>query len=154
MRGLQVMLLSRCLLHKTQNANESLHHSIWSKCTKRQYHQAKKVQFAVIAAIAEFNYGPSFNAELNICYGFGIGHGKFSEKLRHQKEQKRLDKSIRNPDGVAFSPTPLLQERPLRMWNFVRCTIRKKSQLLAYLIAVDHVGITTVDVPSLWYYWS
>ncbi|GFS02201.1 hypothetical protein ElyMa_006439500 [Elysia marginata] len=50
-------LLSRCLLGKTQNANESLHSVIWSKCPKHLFSGLARVQIGATIAVGEFNMG-------------------------------------------------------------------------------------------------
>ncbi|GFO27429.1 hypothetical protein PoB_005393400 [Plakobranchus ocellatus] len=45
-------LLRRCELKTTQNPNESFHHS-WSRCSKKNFHSLRRVQFALVSAAAE-----------------------------------------------------------------------------------------------------
>ena len=54
-------LVSRCLDGYTQNANESLHGMIWSRCPKAKSFGMQQVQFAVSSAISEFNSGAKFH---------------------------------------------------------------------------------------------
>ncbi|GFR81619.1 hypothetical protein ElyMa_000608300, partial [Elysia marginata] len=85
-------LLTRCLGHKTQNANESLHNKIWSKCNKLQCHSHDRVEFSLLSGIAEFNFGPS--AITNILEDiYGIEPGQSTTRLRAATSRKRLDKS-------------------------------------------------------------
>lgn len=50
-------LLKRCSRCATQNANESLHSVIWSKCSKVASACKKRVNIAVCDAVSEFNVG-------------------------------------------------------------------------------------------------
>ncbi|GFO04042.1 hypothetical protein PoB_003054700 [Plakobranchus ocellatus] len=46
-------LFRRCELKTTQNPNESFHHSVWSRCSKKNFHSLRRVQFALVSAAAE-----------------------------------------------------------------------------------------------------
>jgi hypothetical protein len=50
-------LLSACTNCKDQNANESLHHVIWSKLPKDQNHSPAEVSFGINLAVMLFNDG-------------------------------------------------------------------------------------------------
>ena len=50
-------LLRRCVLGKTQNANETLHSKVWCKCPKTGFIGLMRVVSATCSAIAEFNQG-------------------------------------------------------------------------------------------------
>ncbi|GFX09118.1 uncharacterized protein TNCV_4166971 [Trichonephila clavipes] len=50
-------LLERCINCGTQNAKESLHNMIWSKCPKEIFVSKTRVKNAVLEAICEFNKG-------------------------------------------------------------------------------------------------
>ena len=50
-------LLSRCLLGKTQNVNESLHSKVWTKCPKTNFVGLERVLSATCSSVAEFNCG-------------------------------------------------------------------------------------------------
>lgn len=52
-----VRLLSACTKCKDQNANESLHHVIWSKLPKDQNHSPAEVSFGINLAVMLFNDG-------------------------------------------------------------------------------------------------
>lgn len=57
-------LLKRCT-GKTQNANESLHNSIWKACPKETFVSKKRLEKAVISAISNFNMGCAATVELS-----------------------------------------------------------------------------------------
>ncbi|GFS07563.1 hypothetical protein ElyMa_001252400 [Elysia marginata] len=85
-------LMQRCLGHKTQNANESLHNSIWSKCNKSQCHPHDRVEFSMLSGIAEFNFGPTALSHVeNEVYE--IAPGPSTNRLRSARSRKRLEKS-------------------------------------------------------------
>ena len=50
-------LLKRMMRGKTQNANESLHNVIWSRCPKTIFMGKHKLHGAVATAISSFNEG-------------------------------------------------------------------------------------------------
>ncbi|KAI0225873.1 L-2-hydroxyglutarate dehydrogenase, mitochondrial [Lamellibrachia satsuma] len=50
-------LLHRCVLGKTQNANETLHSKVWRKCPKTGFVGLMRIVSATCLAIAEFNQG-------------------------------------------------------------------------------------------------
>ncbi|GFR76302.1 hypothetical protein ElyMa_000478500 [Elysia marginata] len=79
-------LLHQCLRGATQNANESLHNVIWSKCPKTKFCSARKLQFAAVFAIGEFNFGSFSTMELRSYLGIPIGyHGSRLALCRQQK---------------------------------------------------------------------
>ena len=50
-------LLSKCLLRKTQNNNESINHVIWKRCPKDINIGRKTLEFGVASAVICFNDG-------------------------------------------------------------------------------------------------
>ena len=85
-------LLQRCLGHKTQNANESLHNTIWSKCSKSKCHSHDRVEFSMLSGIAEFNFGPTSLSHLEEEV-YKIVSGPSTHRLRAARSRKRLQKS-------------------------------------------------------------
>ena len=51
-------LLRRCERQGTQNANESLHSVIWRRAPKDSFYSKKRIEFAMLNGITEFNFGP------------------------------------------------------------------------------------------------
>lgn len=51
------ILLGRCTGGMTQNANESLHSVIWSKCPKETFVSQKKILLGLVEAVSQFNKG-------------------------------------------------------------------------------------------------
>ena len=84
-------LLARCKQHKTQNANESFHQTMWTRCSKIKKHSLRQVRFALATAWSEFNFGPRGLTTLDRVYGPDVG--RHTHKLRKDKETKRLKKS-------------------------------------------------------------
>ncbi|GFS04106.1 hypothetical protein ElyMa_001167000 [Elysia marginata] len=84
-----VELLRRCELKTTQNPNESFHHSVWSRCTKKNFHSLKRVEFALISAAAEQNRGPT--AVSTIKDILGITTSTLSRWIREVMSQFGID---------------------------------------------------------------
>ena len=88
-----IELLTRCERKGTQNANESLHSVIWSKCPKTSFYSRPRVEFSAILAIAEFNFGPAFCVNLRNMYGTSVSDPAI--KLGQVREHKKLNNSAR-----------------------------------------------------------
>ncbi|KAL8592498.1 hypothetical protein ACOMHN_021440 [Nucella lapillus] len=86
-------LLSRCVSGKTQNSNECLHSLIWSRCAKDKFVSRRRVQFAVITAISEFNFGPA--AAQDTASFFGFHQGAHMKRLGASREKKRERNSVK-----------------------------------------------------------
>ncbi|GFO12966.1 hypothetical protein PoB_003947100 [Plakobranchus ocellatus] len=86
-----VELLRRCEIKTTQNPNESFHHSVWSRCSKKNFHSLKRVEFALISAAAEQNRGAT--ALSTIKTTLGLEEGEFGVRLGQARQKKRLSKS-------------------------------------------------------------
>ena len=84
-------LLKRCELHSTQNANESLHNSIWSRCSKSKFHSVEKVTFAATISISEFNFGTLYLPRQSSFLGTSFGN--HSKRLSQAKSLKRLKRT-------------------------------------------------------------
>ncbi|XP_068081863.1 uncharacterized protein [Anabrus simplex] len=56
-------MLRRCCAGKTQNANESLHSMVWSKCPKEVFISKSKLELGILRAVSEFNMGHYKTAE-------------------------------------------------------------------------------------------
>ncbi|GFS17895.1 hypothetical protein ElyMa_006834100 [Elysia marginata] len=85
-------LLWRCERKVTQNPSESFHHSVWSRCSKKNLHSLKRVHFAVISAAAEYNRGPAAASTVKNVLGFQVGED--ASRLGHARMQKRVERSI------------------------------------------------------------
>ena len=82
-------LLSRCLLGKTQNANESLHSMIWRKCPKTIFVSKGRIEYAVGQAICEYNVGCKKTLiETQKCAGMSPGNK--SKEIAHNRLQRRV----------------------------------------------------------------
>ncbi|KAL8619907.1 hypothetical protein ACOMHN_015191 [Nucella lapillus] len=98
-------LLKRCTHSKTQNANESLHGVIWSRCPKDNFASRAKVEMATILAVGEFNMGSTASHNFMASQGLTVGRhtkrlGKARDNIRQgnsrlskeAKQQKRREK--------------------------------------------------------------
>ncbi|KAK3709047.1 hypothetical protein RRG08_055208 [Elysia crispata] len=73
-------LLQRCLKGVTQNANEAIHSTIWSRCPKHLFAGGRRVEIATTIAVGNFNNGSTSLRELTKECGCGawkisIAHG-------------------------------------------------------------------------------
>ena len=89
-------LLQRCLLSATQNANESLHGSIWRLMSKNVFHNLSRATFLMTHAIANFNFGTAAAAELKLK--LQIPESIHSSHLGLQRLKKRIDLSVQRAD--------------------------------------------------------
>ena len=86
-----LQLLRKCELKTTQNPNESFHHSVWSRCSKKNFHSLKRVEFALKSAAAEFNSGPY--GLKTVKQSIGFHEGEHGQRLGGARLKKRLYKS-------------------------------------------------------------
>ena len=85
-------LLKRCILHKTQNPNESFHNSVWARCHKTKNHSLRQAQFAPLTAAAEFNAGPRTLKDLDSIYK--VSTGAMCEKIREDREKTERKRDL------------------------------------------------------------
>ncbi|KAK7105146.1 uncharacterized protein [Littorina saxatilis] len=109
-------LLSRCVSGKTQNANECLHSLIWSRCAKDHFASRSRVEFAVLTAIREFNFGPAAAADSAQFFGFQTGHhmkrlgaARMHKRVRNSLKAVR-DKQSKRRDKVRAAKSKRLEE--------------------------------------------
>ena len=69
-----VDFLKRCTLGKTQNANESLHSVVWSKCPKTTFVGLERVVSATCSAVSQFNAGIRVTMK-NLCEVMQVSSG-------------------------------------------------------------------------------
>ncbi|GFO44193.1 hypothetical protein PoB_007069800 [Plakobranchus ocellatus] len=105
-------LLSRCLLGKTQNCNESLHSVIWDKCPKHTFSGLKRVSFGVTLAVGEYNMGSSASHLFFPAVGCivtsattSLGHKRDTERI------KRAEKAHSVPEKKRREARKLAQQR-------------------------------------------
>ena len=101
-----VDLLKRCTLGKTQNANESLHSVVWSKCPKMIFVGLERVVSATCSAVSQFNAGIKVTMK-NLCEVMQVPSGAHllasAEKacsrrsVRHWPPQRRPGKPASLP---------------------------------------------------------
>lgn len=82
-------LLKRCALGKTQNANESLHGLIWSKCPKITFTAKRRVEAAVGEGICVYNEGYLITMT-NLLVQAGISPGSNTARFAREKDCQRL----------------------------------------------------------------
>lgn len=73
-------LLERCIRCKTQNANESLHNMIWSRCSKDVFVFKKRVDHSVGEVISEYNKGITY-ALKETFHALGLKFGCHTARL-------------------------------------------------------------------------
>ena len=82
-------LLRRCLKQKTQNANESLHSVIWSKCRKTRFVGLQRVLSATCTAVSQFNSGVQLTMQ-HLCDVMGIAPGVHMTASAEKADTMRL----------------------------------------------------------------
>ena len=90
-------LLRRCLRRRTQNANESLHGVIWSRCPKHTFASRDKVEVATLLSVGEFNMGSS--ASHNFMTAQGLVVGENTKRLGNQRDNVRTANSRRSVEN-------------------------------------------------------
>ncbi|KAL8594364.1 hypothetical protein ACOMHN_032952 [Nucella lapillus] len=85
---------------KTQNANESLHPVIWSRCPKETFASRSKVELATLIAVGQFNMGSTASHILMAAQGLSVGQdtlrlGKVRDKARKRNSQRSTETKYR-----------------------------------------------------------
>jgi hypothetical protein len=86
-------LLERCMLGATQNANESLHSIIWTKCPKHRFVGKGVLDIAVFLAVCEFNGGLKIHS--TILKRLGLNVGRNTCRVLQSREAVRLKQLVR-----------------------------------------------------------
>ncbi|KAK2186943.1 hypothetical protein NP493_184g00016 [Ridgeia piscesae] len=89
-----VDLLKRCTLGKTQNANESLHSVVWSKCPKTTFVSLKRVVSATCSAVSQFNAGIKVTMT-NLCEVMQVPPGAHLLASAEKADRRRLQQARR-----------------------------------------------------------
>ena len=84
-------LLEKCTRAMTQNANESLHSTIWRICPKHLFVGKERVDGGVAMAIATFNKGQRAISEALLAQGISPGHN--FQKAAQKEDQRRIKRS-------------------------------------------------------------
>ncbi|GBL83598.1 hypothetical protein AVEN_196424-2 [Araneus ventricosus] len=90
-------LLERCLRCHTQNANESVHNMIRSKCPKEILFHKQRVNRSVVQLISEYNRGIVYSTtEMQKCLGLTIGNVtvRLSNMLQLRKQLFRKRRKL------------------------------------------------------------
>lgn len=85
-------LLNRCVSGKTQNSNECLHSVVWNRCPKENFASPRRVHFAVLTGINEFNFGSTAAQDTARFFGFKAGGNM--QRLGAARQKKRERNSI------------------------------------------------------------
>ena len=87
-------LLQRCLKGLTQNANEAIHSTIWSRCPKHLFAGRRRVEIATTIAVGNFNSGSTSLRELTEECGCGVGKISIAHGLKRDFARiKRAEKA-------------------------------------------------------------
>ena len=89
-----VDLLKRCTLGKTQNANESLHFVVWSKCPKTTFVGIERVVSATCSAVSQFNAGIKVTMK-NLCDVMQVPSGAHLLASAEKADRRRLQQAKR-----------------------------------------------------------
>ena len=87
-------LLSRCLLGKTQNVNESLHSKVWTKCPKTNFVGLERVLSATCSSVAEFNCGVESSMRY-LCEVMQVPSGAHLLSSAQKADRQRLRQAKR-----------------------------------------------------------
>ena len=91
-----VELLRRYQLGKTENGNECLNNTIWSRCPQNQFTSCSKVKVAVLLAVGEFKGGSSASQTCLLVQGLQVGSN--TVRLRVTRDSTRHSNSQRVKD--------------------------------------------------------
>ena len=89
-----VDLLKRCTLGKTQNANESFHYVVWSKCPKMTLVGLQRVVSATCCAVSKFNAGIKVTMA-NLCEVMQVPPGAHLLASVEKADRLRLQQARR-----------------------------------------------------------
>ena len=151
-------LLKRCLKGLTQNQNESLNGSLWSRCPKTKFCGKRKVELAVAETVCCFNTGAS--GKVTILEALGVNPGtnmlsfmrsednerlnhaerKSSMKSRMERRKRRKERKTKNDDcakvnyltggfGLSIEPDPEIDE-PVKKKQKLSNKIKSKESSL------------------------
>ncbi|PSN45856.1 hypothetical protein C0J52_16849 [Blattella germanica] len=85
-------LLERCLLCLTQNANESLHSTIWRHSSKNYFGSKRRVEMAVEQAICKYNAGTTVTV-MKVQKAAGLSTGNKTVQLGKRRDRGRVVKA-------------------------------------------------------------
>lgn len=83
-------LLNRCVSGKTQNANEALHHLLWSKCPKTVFVSKNTLLMAISIVICEYNTG-HLKTVADVQTASGLSPGTNTARIAGQLDKRRLN---------------------------------------------------------------
>lgn len=82
-------LLTRCARCLTQNANESLHSVIWSRCPKEVFVSKARVQVAAAVGVCEYNLGTK-RTVVELLKNLGLSPGHTTLDIANKIDERRL----------------------------------------------------------------
>ena len=88
-----VTLLQQTRRALTQNANESLHHLIWSLAPKEQHNSNAEVSLAIELAVMRFNRGLSVSYQ-RLCSMLGIPLTKSGKRTFQTQDKNRVRTAV------------------------------------------------------------
>ena len=130
-------LLRRCIEGKTQNANESIHALIWSRCPMHVSVGMQRMEISVALGVGEFNQGARASQKFISSLGFNVGP-EFS-KLGKWKDHDRRRKAERNSAVVVKETRDIRRLAQVReeegagaggRWRAVCCRWKVESSML------------------------
>ena len=95
-----VDLLKRCKLGKTQNANESPHSVVWSKCPKTTFVGLERVVSATCSAVSQINAGIKVTMT-NLCEVMQVPPGAHLLASAEKADRRRLQQARRQTLGAS-----------------------------------------------------
>lgn len=84
-----IELLRHCSSCLTQNANESLHHVLWSLVPKDQHNSPQEIQLALDMGVLFFNNG-RYQALTSLCQANGVSLTETSKDILRMLDNKRI----------------------------------------------------------------
>lgn len=85
-------LLERCVAGFTQNANESLHSTVWQFCSKTLFQGRTGVEIGCALAVCSFNKGSVVIGD--ICNRLELPLSKENWTLLRKRDERRVNKSV------------------------------------------------------------
>jgi hypothetical protein len=96
-------LLLKCLKHRTQNSNESLHSKLWRKCLKIKHAGLERVVFAATVTALEHNFG---SADGSLLAALGLMSDSAQEDKRKNDRTPSKSPSVKRRRPADDAPGP------------------------------------------------
>ena len=106
-----IEFLKKCARGGTQNANESIHASIWNQCPKNKFAQKDKIERATAMAVSEFNMGKE--ATLRLLESLdGKNPTENQIEITQQADKNRIIQSQKNSKRKSTDKKTLVKRTP------------------------------------------